>query len=116
MIDKLVGEKKKPKKFVFQINSENVSFIESLSYQDKHYLINQLISGYQNNESSNNQVKNESLWLKKFIAFAVVIVIGVPLLLLLLSFSLTQTKNSYLYMQKNFEKVYPARQTEKNVY
>ena len=106
----------KSKKFVFVIKPENVKFIESLSYQDKQDIVNQLISKYRNNEQHNSQSNEETLWLKKFIAFATAIIIGIPLLLILLSYSLNLTKNSYLYMQTNFEKVYPKHQTEKYTY
>lgn len=104
----------KPKKFVFLIEPENIQFIESLSYQDKQDVINELISNYQNNRSYSEKTEADSEWLKKFIAFAIAVVVGIPLLLVLLSFSLNLTKDSYMYMQTNFEKVYPSTKFEKN--
>lgn len=95
------------KKFVFQINAENVDFIETLAYQDKQDLINDLILRYRNNEQYNNKFEEESMWLKKFIIFGLFVIIGIPALLLFLSYSFNLTRNSYVYMQKNFEKVYP---------
>ncbi len=103
---------KKLKKFVFSIEPENVDFIESLSYHDKQNLVNHLISEHKNNRQLQQHSNQEAIWLKKFITYSLVVIIGIPLLLILLSFSFKLTKNSYMYMQTNFEKLYSSHQTE----
>ena len=96
----------KPKKFVFQIFPENIDYIESLTYQEKQDFINGLISEYRDRENKYYQDEADYSRLKKIIIYALSIIVGIPLLLIMINFSLDITKNSYLDMQRKFEKLY----------
>jgi hypothetical protein len=96
----------KSKKFVFRLYSDNIDFVETLSYQEKNDLVNQLLDDYRGAAIYNKKVtKNISLTKKAVIIF-LAIVVGIPLLIYLTSLSLDLTKSSYTEMQKNFEKLF----------
>ncbi len=95
----------KSKKFVFHIDNEHIDFIESLSFQEKHNLINYLITDYRRNSNVLGQQTFDFKKLKKGIIIAIIILAGVPLLLFLTNISLSLTKSGYLEMQRNFEKI-----------
>jgi len=95
----------KSKKFVFQIYPENIDYIESLSHEEKQYIINYLIQLHRDNQLHNYKIEKEGRTLKKIIFIIVCILIGVPLLFFLIGISLDLTRSSYYSMQKNFEKL-----------
>ena len=96
----------KPKKFVFQIYPENVDYVESMSYQEKQDFVNGLIQEYRDKENVYYQDEADYSRLKKIIIYALSVLVGIPLLLIMINFSLDITKNSYVDMQKKFEKLY----------
>jgi hypothetical protein len=95
-----------PKKFVFQIDPENIKFIESLSYQDKQDLINYLIT--KSRSEINEEYKYSQLIrrIKKGFIYFILVAIGLPLFFYLASYSLELTKANYSEMQRNFEKLF----------
>jgi phospholipid N-methyltransferase len=97
---------RKNKKFVFQIYPENIKFIESFSYQEKHDFINQLISEYR--ESKIFALEQEKLHskAKNLLIIILAVIIGIPLLLYIINVSLDLTKASYYDMQTKFEKLF----------
>ena len=96
----------KSKKIVFYINPENIKYIESLPYQQKHAFINKLIAESRNNENENYKLDKSINLLKRTVIMIVSVLIGIPLLFFLLGVSLDLTKSSYLEMQKKFEKLF----------
>ncbi len=95
----------KSKKFVFHIDNEHIDFIESLSFQEKHTLINYLITDYKNNNNSIIKKSIDFKKIKKVMLIAFVVFVGVPLLIFLINTSLNLTISGYLEMQRNFEKI-----------
>ena len=100
------NETHKSKKFVFQVYSDNVDFIESLSYQEKNDLANQLFNDYRISSVINQKFNRSINIAKKSVAIFLAVVIGIPLLIYLVSISLDFTKSSYFKMQQNFEKLF----------
>ncbi len=94
----------KSKKFVFHIASEHIDFIESLSFQEKHNLINYLITDYRNNNLLNKKTIDPEK-IKKGIIIIITILVGIPLIFFLINTSLSLTMSGYLEMQRNFEKI-----------
>lgn len=100
------SETQKTKKFVFQVYSDNIDFVETLSYQDKNDLVNQLLSDYRSASSYNEKVDNKINLTKKAVIIFLAVVLGIPLILYLTSISLHLTKSSYVEMQNNFQKLF----------
>lgn len=96
----------KTKKFVFQIDAENIDFVESLSYQEKQEVINQLLYDYQNNQTQNYNVELEKVKIKKLITIGLLIVLGIPLMFTLLNVSWQASRSNNMNMQSNFQKLY----------
>lgn len=96
----------KTKKFVFQIDAENIDFVEGLSYQEKQEIINQLLYDYQNNQTQNYNVELEKVKIKRLITVGLLIIIGVPLMFTLLNLSWQASHNNNMNMQSNFQKLY----------
>ena len=100
------NQEQKFKKFVFQIYPENIHYIESLPYQKKHDLINHLIKSYRKKEYSAYEEVQGFSNVKKTIVIILALIIGIPLFLYIANISLILTKNSYMDMQKKFEKLF----------
>jgi hypothetical protein len=96
----------KPKKFVFQIYPENISFIESLSYQEKQLIINELISEYRQGNDVPNIITRLINPYKKIITVLVSALIVVSFLVFITSLAWTATKSTDYSMQRNFEKLF----------
>jgi len=101
--------KDKPKKFVFQIYPENIGYIDSLSYEEKHVLINQLISDYRENSLKKNFSHTKNKKYSKLIISTVVILLMIPVILLIINISLKLTNSNYRIYQGNFEKLFNNR-------
>jgi len=100
------SETQKSKKFVFRLYSDNIDFVETLSYQEKNDLVNQLLDDYRGAAIYNKKVNKNISLTKKAVIIFLAIVVGIPLLIYLTSISLDLTKSSYTEMQKNFEKLF----------
>jgi len=100
------SETQKSKKFVFQVYPDNIEFIETLSYQEKNDLVNQLFDDYRISSIINKKFNRSISIAKKSVIIFFACVIGIPLILYLTSVSLDFTKYSYSEMQKNFEKLF----------
>jgi len=94
------------KKFVFQIYSDNIEFIETLSYQEKNDLINYLVSEYQVSSNSNKKFNSGFNLAGKITLIILAFAVGIPLLFYILGVSFDLTKASYYSMQQNFEKLF----------
>jgi len=99
-------EVQKSKKFVFQVYSDNVEFIESLSYQEKNDLINKLLDDYNTSSVINHKFNKSVNITKKAVAIFFAVIIGIPLIIYLTAVSLNLTKSSYVKMQNNFENLF----------
>jgi len=109
VLGKLKTENNEPpqsKKFVFQVNTENIDFVERLSYQEKNDLINYLIKNYRFANASQKKKTEESAFIKKCVIIFLAITVGLPLIIYLTGLSFSLTKTNYTYMQKNFEKLF----------
>ncbi len=100
------NEIQKSKKFVFQISHDNVEFIETLSYQEKNDLVNYLLEDYRATAIEDKKNNADVKLVKKIVAIVIAVIVGIPLVFYLTGVALDLTKNSYFYMQKNFEKLY----------
>jgi len=100
------SETQRAKKFVFQVYSDNIDFVESLSYQEKNDLVNQLLNDYQVSSVINHKFNKSVNLAKKSVIIFLAVVLGIPLILYLASISLHFTKSSYSEMQTNFEKLF----------
>jgi hypothetical protein len=94
------------KKFVFQVYDDNIDYVENLSFQDKNDLINTLISNYIVESSESKASKKQFKSIKKSVFIILALIIGIPLIIYMAAVSLHMTKESYLYMQHNFEKLF----------
>jgi hypothetical protein len=101
-----IQEEEKPKKFVFQIYPENIDYVDSLSYEEKHELINQLLSNYRESFYPNNRPQINTERLTKTVTAIVIFSIAIPLFLFLLNVSLDITRSNYRIFQGNFEKLF----------
>jgi len=95
---------KGPKKFVFQINPENIKYIESMSYQEKQDLINELIILHKLSVKEQQKTNSNLVLIKKLKIIFVALLVGIPILFYTVSMSLHYTQASYTDMQKNFER------------
>lgn len=100
------NETHKSKKFVFRVYSDNVDFIESLSYQEKNDLVNQLFNDYRISSVINQKFNRSINIAKKSVFIFLAVVMGIPMIIYLASISLDFTKASYVEMQQNFEKLF----------
>ena len=100
------SETQRAKKFVFQVYSDNIDFVETLSYQEKNDLVNKLLNDYQVSSVINHKFNKSVNLAKKSVIIFLAIVLGIPLILYLASISLNLTKSSYVDMQTNFEKLF----------
>jgi len=94
------------KKFVFKIESENIDFVEGLSYQEKNEIVNKLFSDYQNSSVLNKKFNSSINLTKKAAVIFLAALIGIPLIIFLIGVSVHFTKISYTEMQTNFEKLF----------
>ncbi|MEI7475049.1 MAG: hypothetical protein WCK67_09760 [bacterium] len=105
-----INEKPKSKKFVFMIYSDNIAPIESLTYDEKNILVNELLTDYfkEKNISTLSRLKLENAQnqLKKVI----LTIIAIPLIFALISGSIYLTKKSYIDMQRKFEKLFDSHE------
>ncbi|MDD3013775.1 MAG: hypothetical protein PHC34_08750 [Candidatus Gastranaerophilales bacterium] len=99
-------DKNKPKKFVFQIYPENIDYIDSLPYEEKHDLINQLLTNYREGFYTEDNSKTGTQKLTNTVRNFILLIIIIPVLLYLLNVSLNVTKNNYRIFQGNFEKLF----------
>jgi ATP-dependent Zn protease len=99
----------KSKKFVFQINPENIKFVDSLSYEDKNIIINQLITNYKDGTYTSNKPQTSTMILKYVISISVIFIILIPVLFFLLNSSMNATKTNYKMYQGGFEKLFKTR-------
>jgi len=96
----------KPKKFVFQIYPENIDYIDSLSYEEKHDLVNQLLTNYREGLYTKDDFQTGKQKLIKSIINFILLIIIIPILFYFLNVSLNVTKNNYRIFQGNFEKLF----------
>lgn len=96
----------KARKFVFQIYPENISFIESLSYQEKQIIINDLISKYRQGNDVPNIISRIINPYKKLISVIITILIVVSFLTFISSLAWNASQLTNYSMQKNFEKLF----------
>lgn len=96
----------KTKKFVFQIEPENINFVEGLSYQEKNDLVNYLLANYKLSSYYNRKKGENIKFAKKAAWIFLAVAVGIPLIIYISSISLKMTKHSYVDMQKNFEKLF----------
>jgi len=96
----------KSKKFVFNVDQENVSFVESLSYEQKNELINKLLTDYQDFSAKEEKGKNLIAFFKKIVIFLFIALIGTPLFIMSVNFFFDHTLNSYSQMERNFERLF----------
>ena len=96
----------KPKKFVFQIYPENIDYVDSLSYEEKHDLINQLLTNYREGFYTEDNSETKTQKLTKTLTVIIILLIAIPVLLFFLNISLDMTKNNYRIFQGNFEKLF----------
>lgn len=100
------NETQKSKKFVFQLYSDNIDFVENLTYQEKNDLANHLFNDYRIGSAVKQKVDKSISMTKKTIAIFLALIFGIPLIIYLTSLSLHFTKSSYVEMQNNFQKLY----------
>lgn len=95
-----------PKKFVFKIDPENIDFIESLSYEEKQIIINELLYNYR--ESINKSASKKSFFKenKKHLSIILFILIIIPVFYFAFTLAWNATQATNSYMQQNFEKLY----------
>ncbi|MEA3378829.1 MAG: hypothetical protein U9Q69_04270, partial [Nanoarchaeota archaeon] len=81
-------------------------YVESLAYEKKNNLINQLLDNHK--FYSIEKEKNDDLikLLKKIAITLLLIFICIPLFFMLVNFSFDVTQNSYSKMERNFEKLF----------
>jgi len=99
-------EVRKSKKFVFQVYSDNIEFVESLSYQEKNELVNQLFDDYRTSSVINHKFNKSINIAKKAVIIFFAVFVGIPLIIYLAAVSLHFTKSSYVDMQHNFENLF----------
>lgn len=99
-------EKQKPKKFVFLIDPQYTSYIDTLSYHEKQELINSLIADHMVNRKRDYSIKFQELKLKKIMTYIFIAVIALPLMIWLSNAAWILSQNNNLNMQSNFERVY----------
>ncbi|MEI8389628.1 MAG: hypothetical protein WCG23_07045 [bacterium] len=104
--DSINNETEKSKKFVFQLYDENIDFVESLSYQEKNDILNQLLNDYRLSNIYGKKLVKKASNIKKSVIIFFAVIIGIPLILYLISLSLNLTKSSYTQMQNNFSKLF----------
>ena len=100
----------KSKKFVFNVYQENVSFVESLSYEQKNELVNELLRDYQILATKEEKGKNLISFFKKIVIFLFIVLIGTPLFIMSVNFFFDHTLNSYSQMERNFERLFNEQQ------
>lgn len=96
----------KSKKFVFQIDPENIDFVDSLSYENKNILINQLITNYKEGVYTAKTPASGTTILKYAIIIFLISVVAVPLFIYLVNISMHATDKNYKLYQGGFEKLF----------
>jgi hypothetical protein len=99
-------EREKRKKFVFQINPENIEYIEEMAYDEKNDLINQLLNEhkiYSHKKKKEEEILN---WIKKIALILLMTAIGIPVFVKIIGISLDMTVESYQEIRTKFEKLY----------
>lgn len=98
------------KKFVFQIYPENVKFIESLSYQEKQLIINELISNHlkgQQPQFSLPEINFLKIKItKKIVGQIVILLISFFIISFIFQNMMQLSKSNDRQMTRNFEKLY----------
>lgn len=103
---KKINESKNYKKFVINVHSDNIEFVENLSDKEKNEIVNQLLADYRVKKRENDKYEAIKTGIKRGIIVFLLIIAGIPFALHLISVSLDMTKSSYTDMQKNFEKLF----------
>lgn len=96
---------KNSKKFVFHIYPENIDYIESLSYQDKTIIINDLLSKYRKNQELELKTEKGFKRFTKVIAVILAIAIGFPLAVILTSQAIKVSQQNNDAMKSYFQNV-----------
>jgi hypothetical protein len=99
----------RPKKFVIEISPENISYIENMNHDERNLFINEILTGYLENENNIYKGKKESGLIKNIVVGFLIVMLGLPLIMMIINMSLSVTLNGYSEMQGNFERLYRSR-------
>ena len=97
---------RRTKKFVFQVYSDNIDYLESVSYDEKNEIINKLLNEHRVHLEKREKNRKLTGFIKKTVIILVLILAGVPLTLTFINYCFNATVNSYTKMQKNFERLF----------
>jgi hypothetical protein len=96
----------KAKKFVFHIYPENVKYVESMSFQERHDIVNELLVKYRTT-GFKNLIPSQYLDLAlKGAIVAVLIAVFIPLTVFLAKSAIEGSKSTNQDMQRKFENLY----------
>jgi hypothetical protein len=96
----------KSKKFVFHIYPNNVKYVDSLSFQERHDIINELLIKYRTT-GFKNLIPSKYLDLAlKGTIIAFLIAVFIPLTVFLAKNAIDGSKSTNQDMQRRFENIY----------
>lgn len=101
------------KKFVIQINRENLDYFESFSTSERNDLINNFLSKKQKFESVNNRKERLFEYTKRLLIVIVTTFLFLPSIYFVINKSVLLTISNYRQTQENFSKLYRKHSLKK---
>jgi len=96
----------KSKKFVFHIYPENVRYVDSLSFQERHDIVNELLIKYRETGFKNLIPSKYIDMALKGLIIGILIAVFIPLTIFLAKSTIDMSKSTNLDMQRKFENLY----------